>query len=300
MPVRGDLAEPQLGLGAVEFSDLAEKSDAIYHCGATVNWTYSYNTLAPSNVSGTRELLRLATIGRPLPFHFISTVGVFSSAEYRAGVVLETEGLENSGSLSVGYAQSKWVAEKMVRTMASRGLPVTIYRPNTGAHSGTGAFNAHDHLSLMVKGCLELGLAPISGQALQPAPVDFVSRAAVRLSLDDAAVGKAFHLVNPQVTGWSQLLDDLRECGHSIDKVPFDEWRETLIANSLAGVSNASSGLLPFFVESFDQARLPVFDCSATSSALGRDWYRVPAFRRNPRAEMAVPHDRDGFLESWP
>ena len=48
--------------------------------------------------------------------------------------------------------------------------------------------------------------------------------------------------------------------------------------NSLAGVSNASSGLLPFFVESFDQARLPVFDCSATSSVLAGTGFVCPLF----------------------
>ena len=143
--------------------------------------------------------------------------------------------------------ESKWVAERMVRTMASRGLPVTVYRPNIGAHSSTGAFNAHDHLSLMIKGCIELGLAPISAQPLQPAPVDFVSRAAVRLSLDNAAIGRTFHLVNPQVTLWSELFDDLRERGHNTEKVPFAEWRETLIASSLAGISNAVERTSPVF-----------------------------------------------------
>ncbi len=296
VPVKGDLSEPQLGLEPIEFSELAAKSDAVYHCGATVNWTYSYSRLAPANVAGTRELLRLATMGSPLPFHFISTVGVFSSTEYSGGVVTETEDLETSGGLSVGYAQSKWVAERMVRTMASRGLPVTVYRPNIGAHSSTGAFNAHDHLSLMIKGCIELGLAPISAQPLQPAPVDFVSRAAVRLSLDNAAIGRTFHLVNPQVTLWSELFDDLRERGHNTEKVPFAEWRETLIASSLAGISNASSGLLPFFVESFDQARLPVFDCSGTSSALAGTGIACPPFDAGLLQIWLTRMTRTGFL----
>src|SRR4029077_11763018 len=74
--------------------------------------------------------------------------------------VRETDPLESSGSLNIGYAQSKWVAEKLVRLAGERGLPVTIYRPNTGGHSATGVFNPNDHLPLLIKGCIQLGAIP--------------------------------------------------------------------------------------------------------------------------------------------
>ncbi|HEY0299755.1 MAG TPA: thioester reductase domain-containing protein, partial [Rhizomicrobium sp.] len=143
----GDLAAPRLGLDAAAFERLAGETDAILHCGALVKWTYPYAALRGANVEGTLEVLRLATRGRLKPVHFISTVGVFSSGEHRGGAVLETTPLEDSGSLAVGYAQSKWIAEKLVRLAGARGLPVAIYRPNTGPDSRSGAFNTSDYIS---------------------------------------------------------------------------------------------------------------------------------------------------------
>src|SRR5262249_26356774 len=156
-PVLGDLTLPLFGLDAPAFGELAGKLDAIYHCGAVVKWTYPFEALRPANVAGTQEVLRLACRGGAIPVHFVSTVGVCSSADYQGDTVSEREELERSGALPVGYAQTKWVAERMVRTAGERGLPVSVYRPNIGPHSRTGAFNWHDHICLMLKGCIQLG-----------------------------------------------------------------------------------------------------------------------------------------------
>ena len=47
--------------------------------------------------------------------------------------------------LTMGYSQSKWVAERLVKIAASRGLPVSIYRPGTiTGDSRTGISNLDD------------------------------------------------------------------------------------------------------------------------------------------------------------
>ncbi len=132
--------------------------------------------------SWNQEILRLANHTKVKPVHFISTIGVFSSPQSPIEVVREQEDLENSGPLYVGYAQSKWVAETLVRIAGERGIPVCIYRPGLGGHSQTGVFNAHDHVCIMAKGCIQLGCAPDLDLILQIAPADYVSQAIVHLS----------------------------------------------------------------------------------------------------------------------
>src|SRR5262249_25698255 len=62
--VPGDLAEHRWGLSERDFRALAKEAEAVYHCGAWVNFTYPYPTLKPANVGGTVEALRLAALSR--------------------------------------------------------------------------------------------------------------------------------------------------------------------------------------------------------------------------------------------
>ena len=257
VPVAGDLALPLLGLGQRQFEEFAGQIDVIHHCGAAVRWTYPYRARAGANISGTHEILRLASMFKLKPVHFISTVGVFSSPHFRREVVLESDALEDSGPLYVGYAQTKWVAEKLVRLASARGLPVTIYRPNTTGHSKTGVYNLHDHVCLLVRGCIELESDPDLDLTIWGAPVDFVSRAIVYLATRDPASGKTFHLVNPKGVRWEEVIDGLRGAGYRIRKVPYRDWVSRLLEAVKASRSNVLAALSPFFSEEMFETRPP-------------------------------------------
>jgi acyl carrier protein len=73
IPAIGDLSKPLLGLSKTLFQQLAGQVDVIYHNGALVNSTYPYSVLKASNVLGTQEVLRLASLVRVKPVHFTST-----------------------------------------------------------------------------------------------------------------------------------------------------------------------------------------------------------------------------------
>ncbi|MEN3615705.1 thioester reductase domain-containing protein, partial [Plantactinospora sp. ZYX-F-223] len=264
----GDLTEPGFGLDDEALADLHMRCGDIVHCGAQVKWTYPYQALERANVYGTREVLRLATMGGPVrPVHFISTVGVFSSVEYEPDAVYESQPPIESGPLAVGYAQSKWVAEQMIRTAHQRGVPTTIHRINTGGDSRTGAFNRVDHLSMMLKGCIEAGVGPQEVNIhLQPAPIDYVAAAVVEIARRPELSGGTFHLVNDTELTWPQLFAMVREFGYPVDLTTFDDWRDR-ITGSRSGTM-ALLGLVPFLVDTIDDARVPRFDSAWTRHAL--------------------------------
>jgi thioester reductase-like protein len=265
----GDLGQPLLGLPAAVFDRLAATLDAIVHCGGAVKWTYPYAALAPANVAGTGEVLRLAAARRLKAVHHISTVGVFSSPARPEEPVREDEPLEDSGPLYVGYAQTKWVAEKLVWRAAERGLPVTVHRPNLGGHSVTGAFNHHDHLAQLIAGCVQLGVAPELTLRVAPAPVDWVSRGVIALAQREDSWGRAFHYVADPDTPWGELTGWLRGRGYRLETVPLPVWRQRLAAALAAGAGNALAGLSPFFFDALvDHARLPPFDHRTTRAHL--------------------------------
>ena len=135
-------------------------------------------------MAGTLEVLRLACRSRRKPIHFVSTVSVFPGTAPAGAVFAEDDDLAAAEGLADGYAQSKWVAERLMLQAAARGLPVTVYRPGriTG-DSRTGVCQVDDFFYRLVRGCLQLGAAPDQDARLDLTPVDFVGKALVRLSL---------------------------------------------------------------------------------------------------------------------
>ena len=231
IPVVGDLSEPLLGLSEREFLVLAEQLDVIYHNGALVNFTYPYSALKAANVLGTEEILRLAAKIKLKPVHFISTTSVFSSSEVdEIRVVREADEIDKSELIHDGYSQSKWVAEKLVAIAASRGIPVSIYRPGRiSGHSKTGVCNTNDHTFRTIKGCIQLGCAPNLDAMVNLTPVDYVSQAIAHLSKQQSSLGKAFHLINPHSVHWNELVNLVRSMGYPLKQISYSSWQAEML-----------------------------------------------------------------------
>jgi thioester reductase-like protein len=246
-PVVGDLRQPRFGLTAVEYEDLAGRVDAIYHIGAEVNFVRDYSVLKPSTVIGTTEVLRFAAAVKTKALHHVSSMAVFGSPSYLAlGRILESDPLSDGSGLTVGYFQTKWVAERLVMAARERGIPASIYRPpQIAGHSVTGECKVDDLLPLMIRGCIQLGSAPSLGSLpLELMPVDFVSRSIVQLSRNPQLLGKAFNLVSQEPITWDQMFEVIRSSGYAIQQAPYREWLDMLRA---APLENSLLQMLPFF-----------------------------------------------------
>ncbi|KAG9603315.1 putative NRPS-like enzyme, partial [Aureobasidium melanogenum] len=225
--IPGDLSRPRLGLDEPSFEHLANLVDVIYHNGAAVNSLHGYASLKAANVGGTEEILRLASRGTPKHVHYISTLSTIpSSASIGPDIATEAQLLEHWAGLETGYAQSKWVAERLLRIAGQRGLPFTIYRPThiAGARSN-GATNATDTWSLFVDACLTLERVPDVDTSINSIPVDYMADAIVELSSHEGIQGKEFNLSNPrsfrlhELTKRIEALDDL-----DVKRIDYRQW----------------------------------------------------------------------------
>ena len=264
----GDLSRTMLGLPTSEFENLASKVDAIYHNGAWVNHAYPYAALKASNVGGTLEILRLASLDRPKPVHYVSTLGV--------GAIRESDELDSRRCPPRGYVQTKWVGDKLVALARSRGLTTTIYRPGfvTG-HSETGVSHVDDFDCIMIKGCIALEAVPDPEKMSQimprnVSPVDYVSRAIIYLSLRKESSNKAFHIFDPRPVAWSGLTDALRALGYPVRTLPYKEWLVEL-QKLVATPEGEALSALPYLLSLREAiaATQVRFECEATLAALG-------------------------------
>ena len=221
----GDLRQPQAGLSERDYAFLSLEIDEIYHCGANVNWVLPYEGLRDINVFGTRELLRLACVGRLKPFRFVSSMATCYTSSHLDMVSEQDEMLPYLTRLHLGYAQSKCVAESLVRRANERGLPATIFRPALITGDGhTGASNSDDLLSAMIRGCVEMGSAPDLDWSLDCCTVDYVADCMVTLARNTAEAWRVIHLINPKGRRWQELVLWMNLYGYPIKLLPYREW----------------------------------------------------------------------------
>jgi amino acid adenylation domain-containing protein/thioester reductase-like protein len=257
IPIIGNLEKNLLGLSEKEFQDLASQIDVIYHNGASVNLIYPYSVLKPANVLGTQEILRLASQIKIKPVHFVSTTSVFCPENYPENeVLLESDPLDYYQGLVSGYPQSKWVAEKLVMQARERGLPVTIYRAaRIIGHSQIGICNTEDLFSRIITTCMQLGATPNIDWEDNLTPVDYVSQAIVYLSFQKESLGKAFHLLNPQIISMNHLFNLIRELGYQLPQISYDQWYSQLI--NLMQKSDKKLEIMSAFFPPTSQQKIP-------------------------------------------
>jgi myxalamid-type nonribosomal peptide synthetase MxaA len=296
--VGGDLARPLLGLDQTRFHALAGTVEALYHCGAQVNFVYPYATLKQTNVLGTQEVLRLASVGRPKPLHHVSTLRVLGSFAGMGGTpAAEDDPLDHDAPLLTGYGQSKWVAEKLVRLAQDRGLGAAVYRPGmvTG-HTRTGVSNRADLLCRMIKGCVQLGAAPLLDMTVDATPVDFVAAAIVALSRRPSSLGRRFHLVTTDPVPWNTIAEWVRAFGYPLRALPYDDWRRLVVAAAERSTDNALAPLVHFFVEGAPLAFAGAFDCRHARAGLAGTGVTCPPASAALLATYLAWFVESGFL----
>jgi amino acid adenylation domain-containing protein/thioester reductase-like protein len=238
--VLGDLAQRRLGLTESAFDELARTTEVIYHVGAAVNLTASYQHLRPATVNGTVEILRLAARSRNTPVHYISTVGVYGGdTDLPIGPGHPIGPLD---ALTHGYTQSKWVAEGIVELARARSLSVTTYRPTriTG-DSVRGACQQSDYMWLLLKGCIQARAVPSGvNTSFDLVPVDDVSNAIVALSLRPESAGCNFHLASGRQISLGVIAQWLRNRGFDLTETSPQDFVNRVSAD----VDNAAFPLL--------------------------------------------------------
>jgi thioester reductase-like protein len=275
--VTGDLSEPRFGLSESDFQALGRRVDAIYNNGAQVSYVATYPDLRASHVGGTREALRLASIGRATAVHHVSSIAAFESSAYRGATMSErTPPVEGSG-IHLAYSQCKWVSEAIAREASTREMPITLYRPSLiSGHSVSGAWNTNDFLCRMLKGIVRMGAAPADLDLLLDfSPVDYVAESLAYLSMQPGAAGEAFHLHHPQPLHWRDFVGIIATLGYGVQAVDYGRW----VAEIERRRDDALYPLLPFFrhrwqpdgltyIELNQRAHRPALNCDLTVSRL--------------------------------
>ena len=230
----GELAAPRLGLDPADFDRLADTVDAILHNGAMLRFNASYEDLAPANVGGTAALIELACTGRPKHLHYVSSLSVLGGTVNHGKTLDEGADPSHASGIHLGYAQTKWVAERLVAKASEElGLSASIHRcGGIAGDSRTGAWNTDDLVCRILAGITRDRRAPRLNLDLDLAPVDYVSRGIVHL-MRTQPTGATWHLNHAGALSWSRLLGWMQFRGYELEEVDHDAWAASLHSASL-------------------------------------------------------------------
>jgi thioester reductase-like protein len=242
----GDAGLQNMGLDDDEYHFLTQHVDTVVHAAAIVNLMYPYDALVAGNVRGTSNVVSFCQSGKIKAIHYVSSDAVFPLAG-DGTPRLESDTLDDGWkALHSGYAQSKWVAEQLVRRALDSGLPGALYRcGNIGGHMTSGAWNSKDSNLTIIRACLLAQAVPVvEGLSLtiEATPVDFVSKFVVSCAENiRGSTNKTFHLIQPHHLRMEDLLEAAKRVGHANIKAvgSVKEWV------NLVEVASASAGLQP-------------------------------------------------------
>ena len=210
----GDISSLHLGLSTGEYRDAVRTVTDVLHAA---EWSFLGATLAEMrrvNVEGTRAALDLAADCRKLRrFTHFSTVYVSGDRE---GVVAEDE-LACGQAFRNAFEQTKFEAEVLARA-AMATVPCTVLRPSIlVGDTRTGEIDRFEGpyvvAILLVTSPLQVAV-PLPGNGVAPlnvVPIDYVVSAASHIHDDERAVGRTFHLADPNPSSSRRIYELIAE-----------------------------------------------------------------------------------------
>lgn len=292
----GDPALPKFGVGDEVFEELQRSVTHVVHNAWPVDFNKSLRSFAGC-LDGVVGLVSFALHSQTrVALQFVSSIAAIAGSPQRAVVVAEQAATEAQAPVSMGYGQSKYLAERML-AHASRVLGTRTIVVRVGQISGDGrrkrGWNRREWFPSLVVSSLHIHALPNSlgcaagGKEVNWIPVDSVAKILQELSVASPVGGanQTFHVVHPRSVAWKELLPTFQgvldgiasERGVApVEVVDYRAWFDKLEASSVTDSTNSGDlstnpavKLLPFFESLLSEEDLTAaFDVSrATSSS---------------------------------
>lgn len=287
--VKGDVTEPELGLGKDDYQILASKITHVLHAAADVRQLAYSRDLEKANVDGTQHVIDFCMNGMNKELHHCSTYVV--SGRIAEDKVFTEQDLERGQSfLSNTYARTKYDSEVLVRQYQQQGLRASVYRVgNLTGRFRDGVFqrNMKDNLLYVtIKAVSLIGSYPLglSEDSIEISPVDLSAKALVKLLLSADALGHTYHLMYPSMQKFQRFFDVLNTLGHDLKCVSSESEFNAIYQQVLQHSDRKEllKGFRLFYSEdSVSDEELgsvrPRYDFGSTLGALNRQGFEWPA-----------------------
>ncbi|MFE7740876.1 thioester reductase domain-containing protein [Nocardia sp. NPDC057455] len=229
--VLGDVACERLGLDEDTWRKLADEVDLTIHAAGRTTLVTFYDALAPINVEGTRRAVEFALRSRGRYLVYVSSFSALGDRLNFNNPPFTERDLElGQGYDHLPYQQTKYESEKLIRAASEHGLLWDIVRPgNIMGDSRTGRYPFSE---VSVKGAyydilktmIETGETMLTPVHWDITPVDYVSAAIVHIALRRPTYRETYHLTNPDIRRYYDVVRCVQRAGYEVDLVPLEEF----------------------------------------------------------------------------
>lgn len=264
------ISKDNFGLDAEHYDDMLQNVSHIVHNAWVVDFNLSLASFGEEQIIGVLQLLRFSAKSKhEACFYFLSSISAVLNWNLAdSGPIPEQIITDWSVAEPLGYAQSKYVAERIIDEAAATGLPCAVWR--IGQVAGPivregGMWNRREWFPSLIASSLFLGKIPASlgpNNKIEWVPVDSLSEIIMDLldqvetapqdlptephlvnsaSHDDlngtiasaVKVTLVYNLVNPSSTNWQSLLPVIQAhyTGTILETVSLREWVDALLAS---------------------------------------------------------------------
>ena len=273
LPIACDLSKDELGLDHELYLELCRNVKHVLHLAGEVNDWKSLDTLAASNVGSTSNIVKFcleseARYGEEAHKRlvFASTLSVFvaDTSLANGGKVFEKPLDEcNCGPIASGYAQSKWIAERVVTSSIPDAVVLRygLLTPPVNHTVFTRAgFSKHNTLGMFFRGAKKLKVLPrpneypgLADMSVDLTPVDLAAECTVMAMTSSE---KILHVHADMQYAYKRLANLLEKNG--IVRLVSDE--QFSIARDLYGSDEDVIACVEALARARDGAKYGTFD----------------------------------------
>ncbi|TQM33569.1 SDR family NAD(P)-dependent oxidoreductase [Nocardia bhagyanarayanae] len=230
-PLLGDVSKDRFGLDETTWHRIAQEVDLTIHAAGRTTLVTFYDALAPINVEGTRRAIDFALQSRGRYLVYVSSFSALGDRLNFNNPPFTERDLElGQGYDHLPYQQTKYESEKLIRAASERGLLWDIVRP--GNIMGDSVTGRYPFSEVSVKGAyydilktmIESGETMLTPVYWDISPVDYVSAAIVHIGLRRPTYRETYHLTNPDIRRYYDVVRNVQQAGYQVDLVPLEEF----------------------------------------------------------------------------
>ncbi|CAE6506561.1 unnamed protein product [Rhizoctonia solani] len=238
-----DLEDSHLGLRDDMYDEIRREATIIIHNAWQVNFNLSLQSFEPS-IRGVRNLLNLAFCSTsptgPPRFTFASSISVAGFAGHARRLNEVPVTLEDAAT-SIGYGQSKLVAEKLLESAQRAGLHTCIVRLGqlTG-DSKSGSWSTTDWVPSLIGSSISVGCLPDAIGTVSWLPLDVAAHSIIDTSVArNVNIPLVVHTSHPRPVPWMDIMRAFSvsirsRTGSELHVVHFDEWNKQVAEAAVA------------------------------------------------------------------
>lgn len=221
--VLGDITQSRMGLMENEYEKLAGKVDLVIHSAAKLSLHGVYEAVAAINVAGTQCMIDFALKTPQKYFLYVSSYSVNGSHIVGNHPPLTEFDFDVGQDFSdLGYQQTKFEGERLVRISKQQGMKWIIVRPgDIFGESKTGCYplllpQLTGIFYDLLKTVIDTKVAVDSHVYFDMTPVDYVARGILYLCTQHPKIYGTYHLNNPFPKQYVYMIQCIRQCGYPI------------------------------------------------------------------------------------